>query len=244
MTCTIVLIFLATFRSATATRLRAPSKGAGLSLVDDAKVNGTKSAKVRAGAAEAALDQRVYEELKKRSDCGVSNVQSKAPSARCKELCEGSSGCQAVCDEVRAMLCSPQDNQVVAVVGGQSASEVAAAAATAATNAVREAVKDAVSEVAKTAVAASAQAQAQVKLAAQQASGIAKQAAKESAQAAAAAAAQSAAKEAAQSAHVVASTAAAASIAQAKGFVPAKAPAAGAKAPAPGPGPAPAPAGF
>lgn len=242
MKCTFVVVMTG-FVFATRTQFRAPSRGTAISLATATKMNATMAAriaeKVRAGAAEASLDQRVFEQLKNKADC-----QSKAPSVRCKELCESSNGCEVVCDEVRAMICSSQGGpEVISMAGGQTASDAAASAAAAATSAVRNAIKDAVAEVAKSASEASAAAQQSVKAAVAQANGIAKQAAKDTAAAAAVAAARSASKEAAESAHAVASTAAAAAINAARSAVaPAKAPAGGAAAPAPGPGPA--PAGF
>lgn len=242
----ISVLFLAGLASAARhSQLRSPAKRAVLSLATatEAKFNVTAALALRAGAAKTALDSQVYAALKKKADCQAkAQSVSTEPSARCKELCESSHGCELVCDEVRTMICSSQGGPQVVQLNGAGASEVAAAAATAATNAVRDAVKDAVAEVSKSAQAASAAAQASVKLAVQQASGIANQAAHDTARAAAAAAAKSASTEAAQSASAVASTAAAAATAAMRGLTP-KAPAGGAAAPAPG-GPAPAPAGF
>lgn len=241
---TLVLIW-ASVASAARTGLRSPGKGAALSLASEAKINATQAAaiaqKVKAGVAEALLDQKVYAALKMQASCNI-KAQAEVPSKRCKDLCESSGGCEKVCEEVRSMICSAQGGpQVLAIAGGPTESETAAAAAAAATNAVRDAVKGAIADVAKTAAEAAKQAQASVKLAVQQATDVSKKAAHEAAAAAAAAAAKSASKEAAENAHAVASTAAAAAISAAKAAIaPAKGAAGGAAAPAPGP----APAGF
>lgn len=253
MNCIFVLFLSSLASAAGHIQLRVPRKATGLSLATEAKVNGTRAAAIAVHTGtqseafkwkslENLLDNRVYAAITHKADCQAKDqFSTNAPSARCKDLCENSHGCQAVCDEVRSMICISQGGPQVAQLNGAGASEAAAAAAAAATNAVRNAVKDAIGEVSKSAEAASAAAQASVKLAVQQASGIAKQAAHDTAQAAAAAAARSASQEAAQSAQAVASTAAAAATAAASASTaPAKAAAGGAAAPAPGP----APAGF
>lgn len=194
--------------------------------------------KVKQGMHQRALDYWMYQSLRQDSSCGTyrAKASTKAPSARCIELCKQSSGCEAVCDEVQHMIC---DVSGTPMAGSIDIASGAAAAAAAAVNAVKETVKDAVVQVGRLSQDSSKQAQEEVKTAVDATMKVTKAATVDVGAAAAESAAHAAAVEAAANAPYIASTASSAAIAAAKA---ANAPKGGAKA-APAPA-APAPAGF